>query len=127
MSAHFRRASLLVNQQRFEEALGELALATPEQAGDPFHHGLRAIALMRLDRHQRALEAARKAIEIAPDIDYGHYVLALVYAERGYFREAHTAIQTAIQIDPADANNLGALARIEFLRGEWAAALEAAE
>jgi tetratricopeptide (TPR) repeat protein len=127
MNAHFRKASLLVNQQRFEEALGELALATAEEADDPFHHGLRAIALMQLGRHQQALEAAQKTIEIAPDLDYSHYVLALVYAECGHLREAHDAIQTALQIDPADADYFGVLARIEFLREQWAAALDAAE
>jgi len=127
MNAHFRKASLLAGQQRFEEALGELALANAEEANDPFHHGLRAIMLMRLDRHQQALEAARKSIEIAPDLDYGHYVLALVHTERGNLREAREAVQTAIDIDPADAANLGVLARIEFLREQWAAALEAAE
>lgn len=127
MNAHYQRATLLVNQERYEEALRELAQAAEEEANNPYHHGLRAVALSRLDRHQQALEASAKAIEIAPDLDYGHYVRAVICLDRGLHSEARDSIQTAIRIDPNAADYFGLLSKIESGRERWHPALEAAE
>jgi tetratricopeptide (TPR) repeat protein len=116
-----------MHQERFEEALGELAEAGSDEMEDPLLHGLRAIALSRLDRHQQALDSARQAITLAPDIDYGHYVLAVVHLRRGSFTEARDAIRIALDKDPTDATNLATLANIECGREQWSAALDAAE
>ena len=36
---------------------------------------------------QQAIEAAKKAIEVAPGSDHGYFILARVYVERGRFAE----------------------------------------
>ena len=127
MNPHYDRGWLLFQRGRFDEAVPEMQQATADDPNDPFAHGLLALCLSSLDRHQQALEHAQRAIELAPDSDYGYFVLARVFTERQRLDEAFRAISTAIQLDPEDAMNQAWLARIEFERSNWNATVAAAD
>lgn len=127
MNQPYDRGWLLFQRGRFAEAATELQQATASDPNDPYCHGLLALCLSQLDRHQQAVELARRAIELAPDSDHGYYVLARVYAERQHLDEAFREISTAIQLDPEDAMNHAWLARIECERSNWQAAVTAAD
>lgn len=127
MNPHFERASLLMDRGRFEEAVAEVQQAIQAAPDNPFHLGLLALALSKLDRHQQALEAAARTVEAAPDLGYSHWVLAMVYTQRERLSEARKAIQQAIEFDPEDADFFALLARIEFESSMWQASVTASE
>jgi tetratricopeptide (TPR) repeat protein len=127
MNPHYERGLLLFQRDRFEEAAAEFQAATAQAEDDPFIQGMLALCLSRLDRHQQALQAATRAVELAPNIDHGHYVLARVLTDRSRLAEAREAILRAIELAPDDASNHGMLARIEYEREHWQAALTAAD
>ena len=127
MNPHYDRGLLLFNRERYDEAARELHEAVAQNGDDPFSHGLLAICLSQLDRHQQAMEVARRTIELAPDLDYSHFVLSRVLVDRQKLNEAFDAISTAIRLDPEDAMNHAWLARIEYERNNWSKAVEAAD
>ena len=127
MNPHYDRGLLLFNRERYDEAARELQEAVAQDGDDPFSHGLLAICLSQLDRHQPAMELARRTIELAPDLDYSHFVLSRVLVDRQKLNEAFDAISTAISLDPDHAMNHAWLARIEYERNNWSKAVEAAD
>ncbi|MCD6052641.1 MAG: Tetratricopeptide 1 repeat-containing protein, partial [Verrucomicrobia bacterium] len=127
MSAHYERATVLLDQHRFEDAVKELKLATVEEPDCPFTYGLLAICLGRLERYEQAIEVAAKVIELAPDLSYSHYIRALVHVWRGNLAEGREAANEAISLSPETAEYYGVLARIEFESSNWAKAVAAAD
>jgi len=105
----------------------ELQEAAAENPDDPWLHGLLGLCLSQMEKHEAAIASAKRAVEAAPDLDYGYYVLGLVLAERGQLKEARAAAESAIELDPNDAPNFGLLAKIEFLSDNWQAAVQAAD
>ena len=51
------------------------------------------ICLLKQKQYVRATEHATKAIGLAPDRAFNHYVMALVWAERNY-------LDSAVRVDP---------------------------
>jgi tetratricopeptide (TPR) repeat protein len=62
-----------------------------------------AQSLLETDPNQ-ALQFARKAIEIEPNLESNHLAMAKVYERLGKLSEAETELRTAIQLDPTDAS-----------------------
>src|SRR5688572_10135694 len=127
MSAHLERAQLLLAQSRPADAEREAMLALSGQPDDPQALALLALSRIEQDKRDTALEAAREAVGLAPDVPYLHYVHALVLHRMDREEEALRAIQEALRLDPHDADNFSLLASIELGRRRWPAALEAAE
>ena len=127
MSAHLERAQLLLAQSRAADAERESMLALSAQPDNP--HALALLALSRIeqDKRDQALDAARDAVGLAPDVSYFHYVHALVLHRMDREEEAFRAAQEALRLDPSDADHFSLLASIELGRRRWPAALEAAE
>lgn len=75
--------------------------ALPES--DPWHFvGLAGQQLLE-GNNDAALESARKATEMAPDLAEAHYQLGLVQARRQDWRDAAEAFDRASDLDPANA------------------------
>lgn len=127
MSAHLERARLLLAQSRPAEAEQEAMQALAAQPAEP--GALAVLALSRLEQRklEPALQAARDAVGLAPDIAYLHYVHAHVLHRADREEDAFRAIQEALRLDPHDADYHAELAAIELSRRRWPAALEAAE
>jgi tetratricopeptide (TPR) repeat protein len=127
MSAHLERAQLLLAQSRAGDAEREAMLALSTQPDNP--QALALLALCRIDQDKResALEAAREAVGLAPEVPHFHYVHAFVLHRMERAEEAFRAVQEALRLDPSDANNFSLLASIELARRNSTAALAAAE
>ena len=124
--AHFQRGSLLYQQGRYADAIGELQLQLA--AGETFlTHSLLALCLAQLEKFPEAMEHVQRAIHLAPDESFGHYALAQVMLHRNRFDEASAAIEEAIRLDPFDADYFAILGSIELRHSRWREALAAAD
>ncbi len=127
MSAHLERAQLLLAQSRAGDAERESMLALALRPDDPQALALLALSRIEQDKRPQALEAAREAVGLAPDLPYLHYVHALVLHRMDREEEAFRAVQESLRLDPSDGDNFSLLASIELARRDWPAALAAAE
>ena len=127
MNAHFLRGRLLLDQQRFAQAITELRLAVNESPDHAFILSTLTIALLRANRWQEAMETIRTALAKEPDDAYNYWVLTLVWLERNHLKEAEESIKQAIELDPDDADQHGLQARVHFERNRFAEALAAAD
>ena len=69
---------------------------------DASAHGAAAYVLVYLRRHDAALEAARKAVELNANYHPGHYVLGLALLFGGCAREAIPEFEVTAQLSPRD-------------------------
>lgn len=127
MSAHLERARLLLAQARPADAENEAMQALAAQPQDAGALAVLALSRAAQDKRAPALEAAREAVGLAPDVAYLHYVHAHVQHRLDREDDAFRAIQEALRLDPHDADYHAELAAIELSRGNWPASLEAAE
>ena len=128
--AHFQRAVLLFQQDRFAEAIGELHLQLAEEADDPAAHSLLALCLARLEKYGEATEHAQRAIHLAPDFPRGFYVLANIQLERNRDADARAVQHARIAVrhvtgallmrdgDEADARRLEQVQRVHIGRAD---------
>ena len=70
----------------------------------------------------QALEFARRAVELEPEVDSNHLILAKIYERLGQFAEAKEELQTAERLDPINAAPRFMLARIYSKAGDKKAA-----
>jgi Flp pilus assembly protein TadD len=70
----------------------------------------------------QALEFARKAIELEPDVDSNHLIMAKIYERLGRLSNAEEELQTAERLDPINAAPRYMLARIYSKAGDHEAA-----
>jgi len=126
MNPQFQRGTLLYQQGRHQEAVGELRLRLAQESGDSLAHGFLALSLTELEQFDDATEHAQRSIHLAPDEAFGHYALARVMIGRQRFDEARAAILEAIRLDPYEANYFGILASLELTKSRWREALAAA-
>jgi len=127
MSLQIEKAQLLIEQQRFEQAIKELNQELVSNPDEPYVHALLAICLRQLDRSKEALDSAKRAVQVGPDYAYGHYVLSGVHDQNDRLKEAEQAIREAIRLDPEDADYYTRLSSILMQQRRWEEALRAAE
>jgi tetratricopeptide (TPR) repeat protein len=127
MSAHYQRACLLYQQNRYDMAASELRLALSQDPNRADYHALLALCLAEQERFDNATEEAQRAIGLGPDMAYTHYVMSRVMLQRNRLNEARTAIQESIRLDPEDADYFHQLSIIELNARNWQASLDAAE
>jgi tetratricopeptide (TPR) repeat protein len=126
MSGRIDRASLLLEQSRYDLAANELRLALAESPQNPFAHALLAHALIGLNDFPAATEAAEQAIACGPDFPFAHYTLATALYHRNHYPEAEAAIREAIRLDPNSAANFSLLGSIRAQQEDWRGTLAAA-
>lgn len=127
MSAHLERAQLLLQQSRPADAEREAMLALAQRPDHPLAHAYLALSRSDLGKSTEALDAARSAVGLAPDVAFFHYVQALVLHRADRDREAKTEVSEAIRLDPDEERHFALLASVELAERNWPAALEAAE
>lgn len=127
MSAHLERAQLLLQQSRPADAEREAMLALAQRPDHPLAHAYLALSRSDLGKAAEALEAARSAVGLAPDVAFFHYVQAMVLHRADHDREAKKEVSEAIRLDPEEERHFALLASVELAERNWPAALEAAE
>ena len=126
-SALLMQARVLLETSRFNDAEIALRQILASDPDDDTIHALLSLALLYQDKKENALQEARTAISLAPDIAYNHYVHALALrGDRQYALALH-AIRDALRLNP-DSPQFYALEASLFLREKsWKQALQAAE
>ncbi len=127
MTPQFSRAIVLIEQRRYEQAIGELQLHLGQQAEDAYAHALLAQCHLQLEHYDEAQRHAEQAIHLAPDAALGYRMLAGVFVERNRFAEAERAIDTALEMDTEDPDLYGLQASILSRQRHWRPAVEAAD
>ncbi len=127
MSAHLERAQLLLAQSRPADAEQEVMRALITEPAEPRALALLALSRVEQGKRESALQAARDAIGLAPDVSYYHFVHAEILHRVDQTEDAFRAVQEALRLDPADADNFALLAAIELSRRDWSGALAASE
>jgi len=127
MSANLSRAQLLLAQSRPADAEREAMLALAAEPEDTDALALLAISLGDQQKGKQAMAAAEKAVGLAPDNSYLHYVRAFTLHRSDENDLARSALQESLRLEPENAEAFSLLAAIELARGDWKAALKAAE
>jgi tetratricopeptide (TPR) repeat protein len=127
MTPRLQRASLLIDQHRYELAEQELTAAMAEEPNDGFAHACMAICLLARKQYDQATELAQRAIHLDPEMPMGHAVLAMVWQQRNYLDKAEASIREAIALAPHAADYQAQLSNIKYHQGDWDAARQAAE
>jgi tetratricopeptide (TPR) repeat protein len=126
MNLALTRASLLLQQSRFDMAAEQLRRALAEAPHDAHAHALLGVCLARQDKLDEAQREAEQAIVHAPDWAFSHYCRSVVLEHRHQFKEAEKSAREAVRLDPADVDNYSRLAGVLFAQRQWQAALNAA-
>ncbi len=127
MNPNLQRALMLLQQERFDQAIEELQQALLTDPNDAYAMSLLAICLSSTKQYAKAEEAAANAISLAPDSPYSFYAASVVSLERGDLKKAKTEILQAIQIDPYNADYYAHVAIIEIQNKNWQQVIECAE
>ncbi len=125
MSLDTQRAAQLVQLHKHDLALAEIDAVLAEDPNNYRAHALRALVFMEKKRRKEALEAAMRAVTLAPDEDYPHYIMSLIHFNlTGYYRKSEAAIKEALRINPQEADYYDVLASLRLVRREYREALE---
>ena len=121
------RATLLMQQRRFEDAEEHLRRALAADPDDGTAHRLLAWCRLTGGDTDAALHEAREALRVDPDRPDHHALLSRVHAARDEDDAAERAARRAIELDPHDAGLWSTLARSLACRKRWRDALDAAD
>lgn len=126
-SPNMARAEMLISQGRFDLAQEHLHLALAEDPNDPLAHAWLAICFEEGDQLIHATDEAKKAVGLAPDEAFFHYVLARTFNARRMPKEAEFAIRQSLELDPSDSSAWSLLAGLKLQAKKYQEALEAAD
>ncbi|HEU4395471.1 MAG TPA: tetratricopeptide repeat protein, partial [Planctomycetota bacterium] len=94
------RAWHLYSTRRYELGAEECRATLAREPNCYEAHGLLALCLSRLSRHEEAEASARESLRSRPDHAWPHYVLGTVLRNRRRLRDAEIALCEAIRITP---------------------------
>ncbi len=126
-STQLTQARLLLDTYRYNDAE---SLLRQILAVDPDHdtpHALLSLAFLYQDKIENALQEARAAVGLAPDIAYNHYVHALALRGDQQHKAALIAIRDAIRLDPESPQFYALEATIYMRQKAWEQARQTAE
>jgi arylsulfatase A-like enzyme/tetratricopeptide (TPR) repeat protein len=115
--------ALAYYQKAIEFHTQRLATGTHRQSLAEIHDGLGIVYFGKGDI-PRAESEIRRALELAPDLKFGHYNLAQILERQGRVDEAAEEYGREIERDPANLKARQNLGLIWRERGEWQKAIE---
>lgn len=118
------RASLLLEQGRYDLAEKELRGRLAENHQDSVSHALLAYCLTRQNRVPEAESEAREAVSLDPDSAFCHFHLGQVLDQRDRLNDAAAAFREAVRLDPDDADYATGLAGVLVQQRRWDEAME---
>lgn len=125
MNAPLERAAQLIKLKKFPHAVKELDMYLAAEPGDAVAHAYKAIAFDSLNQPRRALDSATKAVSLAPDYHYVHYILGIIHFDQTKnYLEAEDALKEALRLAPDDPDYFEVYAKIKIARGRYSEALE---
>lgn len=127
LDAQYQRAVLLMQQERYEQAISTLQLALADHPDSGLVHATIASCLVQLNRIPEAQSAAEQGVGLAPYLAFAHRILSRVQIEQKRYADAEASIQEAIQIDQNDPANWSTLGEVYFRQEKLEKALHATE
>ncbi|MBY0549513.1 MAG: tetratricopeptide repeat protein [Candidatus Obscuribacterales bacterium] len=115
----YQRALAAIELRRWDVACRELTRALSESPNDARALSLLAACNFNMGEVNRAIEQSKLSIESDPVWTHAHYVLALCYTSVKKFKEAESAIQEALAIEPENPDFLMVFANLQFARMNW--------
>jgi tetratricopeptide (TPR) repeat protein len=127
MSAHLARAQLLLAQSRPADAEREAMLVLAAQPENTAALAILALSRSAQQKGTEALTVAEKAISLAPDDPYLHYIRGITLHRLERNDEARATVRESLRLQPENEDVFTLLSAIELGRNDWAAALTAAD
>ena len=127
MNQHLTRASLLIQQGRFELAKRELAQVLANDSENDSAHRMMMSCLLHEQKPKQAIEHAHKAVHFGPEVAANHLALGFCLHRADQPADAEQALLEALRLNPHDANVYGLLASVQFSQRKWQPALDYAE
>ena len=127
MGSHLEKASLLIEQDRYDLAEKEVGAALAEDPESARAHALLALCRIRTGKRDEALAPAREAVRLAPDWGFPHFMLGKVHYAREEHDKALASLGEAIRLDPDEANYRWVIAAVLLDTGRTKEALAAAD
>lgn len=125
--ARFARASLLLEQARYDLAEAELRLALAEDPDTGRLHSLLALCLAERGALDEAQAEADRGMSLEPGEPFAHYLRAQVLRKRKRMDEALEAAGESLRLDPEQPAPRALRGAIRLEQRRWAAALEEAD
>jgi tetratricopeptide (TPR) repeat protein len=114
--AYQQRAFVYANDQRFQEALNDLAEAIKMKPGDARAYEQRAAVYMRINDYDKALADYAEALKASPgEIKYHNY-RAYVYETRGDLPKSMAENDAALKINSKNKEALDRKARLQKIQ-----------
>jgi tetratricopeptide (TPR) repeat protein len=115
---------VLVDEDRFEEALVEAETLAAQDPGDEVAWSAVADLRLKLGRYDEAREPIAKFLALSPDNPNAHFLDGDARYFRGRFDEARSAYEKALELDPAFIDATQRIAQIDVLQGQTGRAIE---
>lgn len=112
---YWQRAVHEEREERWEDAALSYARVCAGRPGDALAHERVAGAALRSGNVRRAVEFARKAVELAPGSAIFHVTLARAYAAAGLATSAHHTLDRALELAPNEARIVNLVSRLRAL------------
>ena len=98
----FQRGLTALQDNRIEDALGELTMAEREHPNDPLVHNFRGIVLVRLARNAEAAAEYQEAIRLDPRMEDAYRNLGFLKWTEHQLEAAREALERAVELSPSD-------------------------
>jgi tetratricopeptide (TPR) repeat protein len=112
VAAQRRRARMLLELGRADEALSEVRRILATHSNDPESLEIEGLCHLRRRDLPKALDTLGRAIAAAPDTAHPHYLYGFALREAGRAREAETPLGEALRRSPDEPVYLRALAEL---------------
>lgn len=127
MNQHVTQAQLLMQRERYDEALAMLQRGLAEDPDDGLTHALLGACQTATQDFRDAEASLRRAISLEPEQSLGYYFYGSLLTRRARLDEAAKAVDAALRLDPYDASSYALRAEIELRREKYKDALAWAE
>lgn len=98
--AHNTYAYLLMNEERYKDALAQAETAMRLAPAYPDYHNSVGVVLAKLGRYEEALRYYQNAINLVPGFQPAHHSKGIAYANLGRWEEAMAAYREALRLKP---------------------------
>jgi|GEM_PF-3798551 len=116
MIPSFSQAEELFSQNRFADSLEIIQKLLLEQPDQPTLLAFQALCWVRLKAYASAEGSLTKALRLDPNMDFAYFVRSNLELDRGNLKEAEKFIQSAIDLNPIQAEYYGIMALCLFHR-----------
>jgi tetratricopeptide (TPR) repeat protein len=116
---NIRRGLLLMEQNRFPDAVKELQKGLAANPESPTAYALLGECLVQMGKPDEALEMAKQALNLDAENPFHFSVLAKAYFIKEEYPSARKAIDSAIEIDPYDSHYYHLRGHIAYHQKDW--------